>query len=192
MELQDKIDALFPREADIPTAFRISAPITQEVYLVDGELQPWDGPWQEVVSPVHVADGAGLVPKVLGRYPLMDTAKALEILEAAVRAYDHGRGLWPTMSVRDRIKHTEEFVYRFREKRDDVVRIMMWEIGKSWQDSGKEFDRTVDYLIDTIEALKDLDRANSRFVMEQGIIGQIRRSPLGSGPVYGAVQLSFE
>jgi glyceraldehyde-3-phosphate dehydrogenase (NADP+) len=179
MELQDKIDALFPQEADIPTAFRISAPITQEVYLVDGELLPWDGPWQEVISPVNVADGAGLVPKVLGRYPLMDTGKALEILEAAVRAYDHGRGLWPTLSVRDRIKHTEEFVYRFREKRDDVVRIMMWEIGKSWQDSGKEFDRTVDYLIDTMEALKDLDRANSRFVMEQGIIGQIRRSPLG-------------
>ena len=27
--------------------------------------------------------------------------------------------------------------------------------------------------------MKDLDRASSRFVLEQGIIGQIRRAPLG-------------
>ena len=179
MELQDKIKAIFPRETDIPAEFQLSAPITQELYLVNGELQRWDGPWQEVVSPVNVADGAGVAPKVLGHYPLMDTAKALEILTAAVQAYDNGRGLWPTLSVRERLRHMEEFVYRFREKREDVVRIMMWEIGKSLQDSRKEFDRTVDYVKDTIEALKDLDRVSARFVIEQGIIGQIRRSPLG-------------
>ena len=121
----------------------------------------------------------GAAPKVLGRYPLMPTAKAQEIMAMAVQAYDHGRGLWPTMSVRERLQHMEKFVYRFREKREDVVRIMMWEIGKSLADSRKEFDRTVDYVIDTMEALKDLDRASSRFVIEQGIIGQIRRSPLG-------------
>ena len=54
----------------------MTEPITQEVYLVNGELQRWEGPWQEVVSPVHVADETGATPKVLGRYPLMDTAKA--------------------------------------------------------------------------------------------------------------------
>ena len=99
MELQEKIDAIFPRETDIPAEFRISAPIHQDVYLVNGELKTWDGPWQEVVSPVNVANGAGLAPKVLGRYPLMDTATAQEILGAAIQAYDAGRGLWPTMSV---------------------------------------------------------------------------------------------
>ena len=55
----------------------------------------------------------------------------------------------------------------------------MWEIGKSLQDSRKEFDRTVEYVVDTIEALKELDRVSARFVIEDGIIGQIRRSPLG-------------
>ncbi len=179
MEIHDKIEAMFPQEHDIPAEFKIAAPIIQEVYLINGELRSWDGPWQEVVSPVNVGNGAELAPKVLGRYPLMDTAKAQEILAAAVQAYDNGRGLWPTISVRERLKHMEDFVYRFREKREDVVRIMMWEIGKSWQDSGKEFDRTVDYVINTIEALKDLDRVSARFVIEQGIIGQIRRAPLG-------------
>lgn len=37
----------------------------------------------------------------------------------------------------------------------------------------------MDYIIDTIDALKELDRVSSRFVVQQGIIGQIRRSPLG-------------
>jgi glyceraldehyde-3-phosphate dehydrogenase (NADP+) len=55
----------------------------------------------------------------------------------------------------------------------------MWEIGKSFPDSEKEFDRTIAYIEDTIDALKNLDRTNSRFVLEQGIIGQIRRAPLG-------------
>ena len=31
----------------------------------------------------------------------------------------------------------------------------------------------------TAQALKELDRVSSRFVIEQGIIGQIRRAPLG-------------
>ncbi len=179
MNVQEKIGALFPAESDIPAEFQIAEPITQEVYLVNGELKPWDGPWQEVYSPVNVTDGAELAPKFLGRYPLMPTAKAEEIMAAAVKAYDNGRGLWPTISVRERIKHTEDFVYRFREKREEVVRIMMWEIGKSLQDSRKEFDRTVDYVVDTIEALKDLDRVSAKFVFEAGIIGQIRRAPLG-------------
>jgi len=38
----------------------------------------------------------------------------------------------------------------------------MWEIGKTFKDSEKEFDRTIEYIFDTIEALKNLDRDNSR------------------------------
>src|ERR1700744_5055874 len=55
----------------------------------------------------------------------------------------------------------------------------MWEIGKSIADSTKEFDRTVEYINLTIDALKDIDRQSSRFEIEQGIVAQSRRSPLG-------------
>ena len=55
----------------------------------------------------------------------------------------------------------------------------MWEIGKNLADSEKEFDRTVEYIEGTIEALKDLDRVSSRFIVEQGVFAQIRRAPLG-------------
>jgi glyceraldehyde-3-phosphate dehydrogenase (NADP+) len=66
-----------------------------------------------------------------------------------------------------------------QEQREEVVKLLMWEIGKTLPDAEKEFDRTVDYIRDTIDALKDLDRLSSRFVIEQGVIGQIRRAPLG-------------
>jgi acyl-CoA reductase-like NAD-dependent aldehyde dehydrogenase len=56
----------------------------------------------------------------------------------------------------------------------------MWEVGKSLQDSKKEFDRTIKYINDNLAALKDLDRISSRFTIEEGIIGQIRRAPMGA------------
>jgi len=43
----------------------------------------------------------------------------------------------------------------------------------------KEFDRTIAYIVATIEALKELDNNGSRFVVAEGTIGQVRRTPLG-------------
>jgi glyceraldehyde-3-phosphate dehydrogenase (NADP+) len=73
----------------------------------------------------------------------------------------------------------EKFTQKMIQKRDEVVKLLMWEIGKSLADSQKEFDRTVQYIYDTIGALKDIDRTSSTFLIEEGIIGQVRRSPLG-------------
>jgi glyceraldehyde-3-phosphate dehydrogenase (NADP+) len=83
------------------------------------------------------------------------------------------------MSVEGRIKAMEAFTFRMVEKRAQVVNLLMWEIGKTRPDSEKEFDRTVEYIRGTIEALKETDRAASRFVIAEGIYAQIRRSPLG-------------
>jgi hypothetical protein len=72
-----------------------------------------------------------------------------------------------------------------RRQREMVIRLTMFEIGKTLKDSTAEFDRTVQYVEDTIAALKDLDRTASRFVVEQGFIAQIRRTPLGVTLVMG-------
>jgi glyceraldehyde-3-phosphate dehydrogenase (NADP+) len=48
--------------------------------------------------------------------------------------------VWPTLSVAQRIEHLQDFAYRMQEQRDEVVNILMWEIGKSYADSQKEFD----------------------------------------------------
>ena len=63
--------------------------------------------------------------------------------------------------------------------KSEVVDLLMWEIGKSEKDAEKEFDRTIKYIYDTIESLKKLERKSASFTLEEGVIGQIRRSPLG-------------
>jgi hypothetical protein len=60
-----------------------------------------------------------------------------------------------------------------------IVNLIMWEIGKGLADSQKDFDRTVDYIRATINTLRDLDNSKSRFLIVEGTIGQIRRTPLG-------------
>ncbi|MBW4056483.1 MAG: NADP-dependent glyceraldehyde-3-phosphate dehydrogenase [Proteobacteria bacterium] len=163
----------------VPDKYRINSPIVQRHYLCDGEIKEWNGPQQDVLSPICEASGDTVRQKLIGTYPLLTEVQALEALDAAGRAYDHGRGPWPTMSVKERIRHVAAFAFRMKEQREEVVKLLMWEIGKTLPDAEKEFDRTVDYIRDTIDALKDLDRLSSRFVIEQGVIGQIRRAPLG-------------
>lgn len=84
----------------------------------------------------------------------------------------------------------------------------MWEIGKSLGDSRKEFDRTVEYILDTIDALKDLDRVSSRFQINQGILSlsieekkesyssrnhwSNSQSSSWSSTLHGSIQLSFQ
>lgn len=171
--------SLTPADDMIPQPFRITSPLAQRHYLCGGILKEADGPFQEVLSPICQANGQTIQQRIIGSYPRLNEEQALETLQAACKAYDHGRGAWPTMSVEQRIKHVEQFAYHMKEKRDQVVKLLMWEIGKPLPDAQKEFDRTVDYIRDTIGALKDLDRISSRFVIEQGVIGQIRRAPLG-------------
>jgi len=179
MTLMKNVQHVFPRAVDIPEAHLRDIPFIQTGYLVNGEIQVWGGPRQEVLSPVWVANDNGPKPFPIGEYPLLTEVQALQALDASVTAYDHGRGLWPTLSVAERIDHMQRFVFRMIEAKDRVVRFLMWEVGKSLQDSLKEFDRTIQYINDSLAALKDLDRNSSRFTIEEGIIGQIRRAPLG-------------
>ncbi|MBH3396046.1 MULTISPECIES: NADP-dependent glyceraldehyde-3-phosphate dehydrogenase [Pseudomonas] len=173
------LDSLFPNAESIPQIWRLEAPLEQRDYLVNGELRRWDGPLATVRSPIWLKEGGEERQVVLGSAPLLDADTALTALDAAVQAYDKGRGAWPNMRVAERIQHVETFLARMREQRQAVVKLLMWEIGKNLKDSEKEFDRTCDYIVDTINALKDLDRRSSRFELEQGTLGQIRRAPLG-------------
>lgn len=179
MNTQKRIQSIFPEEKDIPSLCNLIKEINQNEYLINGELRKWNGATRRVYSPVCIKTSSDISQKLIGIYPLLTEKESLEALDSAVNAYDNGRGMWPTMTVEQRIKCVEDFVYKMKEKRAEVVNLLMWEIGKSLPDSEKEFDRTVEYIIATIESLKDLDRISSKFVIEQGIIGQIRRAPLG-------------
>ena len=175
-----RLDELFPLQCEIPAEHRLSVPIHQSRLLIDGELAAWDGPSQIVLSPIWTrgSDGA-LVPTEIGSHPKGSPEVTEAALTAAVNAYANGSGRWPTMTVADRIACTEEFTRQMLGRRDEVVRLIMWEVGKNLPDSEKEFDRTIAYIVATIEALKELDNNGSRFVVAEGTIGQVRRTPLG-------------
>lgn len=176
--LQDKISAIFPEVGQIPEQYQIQ-PLHQKEYLVGGEMRQWTGATQDVYSPIYVKNGDKLESLLIGSYPITNEAEAMDALNAALKAYDNGRGEWPTMSLSERITCMENFLKKMLEKKTEIVNLLMYEIGKSLADSIKEFDRTIEYIYDTIDCLKDIDRNSSRFKIEQGIIGQIRRSPLG-------------
>ena len=179
MSFKDQLEKIFVTEEEVPEQFRLPSEINQREYLVNGEIRKWDGKVHEVYSPVCFKTAEGLKRKLIGVYPICTEKEAMEALDAAVVAYNNGRGEWPTMSVADRITCVENFTKKMLQQKDIVVKLIMWEIGKSYSDSIKEFDRTVEYIYATIDALKDIDRQSSRFESEQGIIAQIRRSPLG-------------
>ncbi len=178
MNIKTKIQSIFPAADAIPEAYRLGGDIRQTEYLINGEIRHWGREFEKVHSPVFIRSG-DVYTDHIGSYPLMDGRTSLEALDAASAAYDDGRGEWPMMTVEQRIERIRKFVMLMRERREEVVRLLMWEIGKNLADSEKEFDRTIEYILDTIEALKNLDRDSSRFVIRQGIIAQIRRAPLG-------------
>ena len=162
---------------NIPAEFQIGETVDQRHYLVDGELKEWKGKTAEVYS--TISSTVEYSPTFLGSAPDMGEAEALDALEAAVNAFDKGQGTWPTMRVRDRIECMEKFVTKMKTKREEVVKLLMWEIGKTYLDSQKEFDRTVDYINDTIEEYKTLDRDSAKFEKHAGVMAHIRRGPLG-------------
>lgn len=159
---------------EIPFQF----PYDQVEYLIDGEIRIWNGEMNQVNSPIFYQK-EGEFSNLIGSYPLMDSETALLALNSAVDAYQNGTGEWPKMSIEKRINCMLEFVRLMKQERTKIVHLLMWEIGKTQKDSEKEFDRTVDYILDTIQALKELDRNSSRLTIEQGIIAQIKRAPLG-------------
>ena len=161
----------------IPTEFQITELLIQDTYLVAGELKKWTGETTPVFSTISSTEV--YTPTLLGSIPSMGEAAANEVTEAAVLAYNKGQGLWPTMKVADRIKCMQDFVTQMKATRSEVVKLLMWEIGKSLPDSEKEFDRTVEYIYDTIEDYKQLDRNSARFTKSQGVNAMVRRGPLG-------------
>ena len=155
--------------------------IEQSEYLVDGNFKSWSAPFSIIKSAICKPDanGEGLEQIIIGKIPKTGLPEAFECLESSEKAYDNGFGEWPMLSVENRIHHVEKFVGEMLNLRSEVVNLLQWEIGKSLKDSEKEFDRTIKYIYDTIESLKKLDRKSSTFTIEEGVIGQVRRSPLG-------------
>ena len=66
MHTIQELNAIFPKPGSLASEYAMPQPINQREYLVNGEMRIWNGPMQEVVSPVRLADTAGLSRVVLG------------------------------------------------------------------------------------------------------------------------------
>ena len=163
---------------NIPEKYRLNSPIHHDTYLIDGKIGKWNGEFTEVISTL-LANEEDDKYITLGDSPKMDKKHALLALEAADKAYSNGTGIWPTMKVYERINCMQKFVDLMVLKRDEVVKLLMWEIGKNLKDSEKEFDRTVDYINETIKEYKKIDRDGAFFHNNSGVRALIRRGPLG-------------
>ena len=164
----------------IPEKYFIQKPYTQNTYLVNGNLKEWKGATTPVFSPIYQENKEGeLAPTLLGTIPNLSEREALESLDSAYVAYDKGRGEWPTMKVEERITCIENFTKMMLETRDEVVKLLMWEIGKPYKESCDEFDRTIAYINDTVLTLKEMDQKHSEIKDNSGILAQVRRAPLG-------------
>ena len=158
----------------------IVEPLFSTSYLIDGEIREWKGQVAKVYSSIQSPNKDNkMEPTLLGSVPDMGEEAALEALFSAEKAFNRGQGMWPTLPVKERINCLKMFVDKMKSKRDIVSNLLMWEISKTRTDAYKEFDRTVTYIQDTIEAYKKLDRKSARFQKESGIHAHIRRSPIG-------------
>ncbi len=174
-----KIQSIFQNKT-VPKEFEIPKNKYYDTFLLNGELIKWKGNTSKVYSPVFTTNSEGkMAATLLGSIPIMEEKDALLALDAANQAFDNGIGIWPTMKVEDRIKCIERFTELMLPKRDEIVNFIMWEIGKTLPDAQKEFDRTIEYIYDTINELKELDRDSARLELNSGVYAQVRRSPLG-------------
>ena len=162
----------------VPYEFDIKEPIKHKTFLINGKIASWKGEYSEVKSTI-LSSKKNIPYKLIGYSPKMDEKHALKALEAANKAYNNGTGKWPTMKVYERINCMQKFVDLMKGKRDEVVKLLMWEIGKNLNDSRKEFDRTVDYINETIKEYKKIDRDGATFQNNSGVRALIRRGPLG-------------
>ena len=116
-------------KTNIPEKFQLKLPIHHNTFLIDGKIGNWNGEFTEVVSTLF-SNSENDKYTVLGDSPKMDEKHALLALDAADKAYANGTGQWPTMKVYERINCMQKFVDLMILQRDEVVKLLMWEIGK--------------------------------------------------------------
>lgn len=176
MKLSPKI---FPLQSEIPSS--VEVPKIQGRVLLDGKIVHTGFKTKKILSPCSFrsdSDDSLIFPE-LGVTPQVSPELFMSAIDAASKAWAKGRGEWPRARMEERVGAIASLKEKILQKREVICRLLMWEIAKTWTDAQAEFDRTIVYMNDTIEATKQLDRDSSRMQFVDGIMAQIRRAPLG-------------
>ena len=119
---------------------------------------------------------------MLGRLAQMDGDAAAWATEAAAAAWGQGQGRWPQMSLKARAAALGDYLTELEKtSRDAIVEILQWEIAKSTKDAAKEFDRTVAFAREVIDAALACDETDpfGAWTNVAGVRGRVRRGPVG-------------
>lgn len=100
-----------------------------------------------------------IAPQPIGTIPQMTQEQSLQVLEDAKRAWNGGFGVWPQLSLRERIEAIEHFLEELATHREAIVVTLMWEIGKNRKDAEAEFDRTIQF----VHSVMEVARTDSEF-----------------------------
>jgi glyceraldehyde-3-phosphate dehydrogenase (NADP+) len=126
-----------------------------------------------------VSEDSLLSPTTIGQMPQMTEADALEVLEHAKAAWKGGSGVWPQMSLADRIKAVQTFTNVLQDQRDAIIQVLMWEIGKNTNDATAEFDRTMQFIQALIDNIKTDPEFNSEWQSIGATRAFVRRAAIG-------------
>jgi glyceraldehyde-3-phosphate dehydrogenase (NADP+) len=142
-----------------------------------GVVQDYDGKSIDVVSPIY--DQGTSEKALIGKLAQMNEADVSAVLKSAKDAWKNGRGEWPQMPALERIQALERVVASLKERRQQIVDVLMWEICKSAEDAAAEFDRTMTFIESTIAAFRSMDAADGSWRTVSGILAKVRRAAIG-------------
>ncbi len=184
------LDRRIPTLSSIPESFRFQ-PVYSRAYLLDG-IQAWEGAVQPVSSPLPVRDDEGRIAlATLGSLPLLTASVAEAAVRSAATAFDAGNGPWPSLSLEDRANIVRAFVEDLRPLRARIALHIMWEVGKVFDEACNEFDRTLEYALETVDAALDLDKRERRDTSLQQVVGRVDLLPIGVALCVGPYNYPF-
>jgi glyceraldehyde-3-phosphate dehydrogenase (NADP+) len=95
-------------------------------FLINGEERPWTGPMTRVLSPILLKPAETFTD--IGCFPSLTAKESVECAQAASKAFDLGRGEWPSMSPRQRINVLQTFLKGVRAATKEIAELIMWEV----------------------------------------------------------------
>jgi|AntRauTorckE5430_2_1112549.scaffolds.fasta_scaffold00963_4 glyceraldehyde-3-phosphate dehydrogenase (NADP+) len=117
--------------------------------------------------------------QAIGAMPQMTNDQSIQILSDAKQGWEKGNGEWTQMTLAQRITAIEDFISILKEKRDEIIKVLMWEIGKNFDDASSEFDRTVIFIQETIKTIQTIPDFHPNFKKVSSANVFIRRNAFG-------------
>jgi len=109
----------------------------------------------------------------------MTKEDSLAALKSSTDAWNGGQGKWPQMSGQERIKAIRNVIIGLKEKRQEIINVLVWEICKTTHDAEIEFDRTIEFMEATIQEYESMLQESSSVSSMNGFLSIVRRAAIG-------------